>query len=174
MSFKSAGGSFLPDADYAPRGLWAFTQAPLIGTGTILSTTGTQTLTNKTLTAPTITTPTISSPVITGATIPPSITITTDAADAAVAVANGIVVFTKGSSSAHTLGVPTLLGQRIVLTAGSAQAHVVTATGLIDDGVTGGSKTTITLASYIGATCTLIAVQTGKWMVESKNACVIT
>ena len=47
MSFKSAGGAFLPDADYALRGLWSFTQAPLIGTGTILSTTGTQTLTNK-------------------------------------------------------------------------------------------------------------------------------
>jgi hypothetical protein len=171
---STQGGAFVPGDDFAPTGLWAFTQAPTIGSGTAVSTSATQTLTNKTLTAPTITTPTVTSPVITGATIPSLIPITTDAADAAVALVSGIVVFTKAGSSAHTLAAPASLGQRIVLTAGSAQAHVVTATGLIDDGVTGGSKTTITLASFIGATCTLIAVQTGKWMVESKNTCVIT
>lgn len=100
--------------------------------------------------------------------------ITTDAADAAVAITGGITVFTKGSSSTHTLAAPAVLGTRISLYAGSAQAHVITATGLIDDGITGGSKTTLTLGSFIGASVVLVAVQAGKWMVETKNVCTIT
>lgn len=120
---------------------------------------GTQTLTNKTLTSPTITG---------GAGI--ADTITTDAADAAVPITGGTVVFTKGSSSAHTLAAPAVLGTTLTLVAGSAQAHVITATGLIDDGITGGSKTTITLASFIGASIVLRAVQAGKWAVLAKNA----
>jgi hypothetical protein len=101
--------------------------------------------------------------------------ITTDAADAAISVLrSGIVVFTKGSASAHVLPAPTFLTQRLQLAAGSAFAHVITATGLIDDGVTGGSKTTLTLGSFIGAMVTLLCVQAGKWMVESKNVCTIT
>ncbi len=119
---------------------------------------GVQTLTNKTLTAPTIT----------GAAAI-SDTITIDAADTAVPITGGTVVFTKGSSSTHTLAAPAVLGTTLTLAAGSAQAHVITATGLIDDGITGGSKTTITLASFIGSCIVLKAVQTGKWMVISKN-----
>lgn len=114
----------------------------------LVTETGTQTLTNKTWNDPTV----------------------TDAADAAVAVTGGTTVFTKGSSSTHTLAAPTAIGTLITLAAGSAQAHVITATGLIDDGITGGSKTTITLASFIGANIVLQCVQAGKWMVISKNA----
>ena len=107
-----------------------------------------QTLTNKSLTAPII----------------------TDAADAAIAVgADATYVFTKGSASAHALGAPTVLGVTLTLCAGSAFAHVITATGLIDNGVTGGSKTTITLASFVGSNIVLQAVQAGKWMVVASN-----
>jgi hypothetical protein len=129
------------------------------GRNPLVSESGTQTLTNKTLTAPTIT----------GA-AGIADTITTDNADAAVPITGGTVVFTKGSSSTHTLAASAVLGTTLTLAAGSAQAHVITATGLIDDGITGGSKTTITLASFIGANIVLKAVQVGKWMVISKNA----
>jgi len=125
----------------------------------LVTETGTQTLTNKTLTAPTIT----------GA-AGVADTITVDAADTAIPITGGTVVFTKGSSSTHTLAAPAVLGTTLTLVAGSAQAHVITATGLIDDGVTGGSKTTITLASFIGASIVLRAVQAGKWAVLAKNA----
>jgi hypothetical protein len=95
--------------------------------------------------------------------------VTVDAVDAAVPITGGIVVFTKGSASTHTLAAPATLGVELVLYAGSAQAHVITATGLIDDGITGGSKTTITLASFIGSSITLVSAQAGKWGVKAKN-----
>lgn len=133
----------------------------------LVSESGAQTLTNKTLTSPTLTTPTITGAQAYGA-------ITTDVADAAVAVTSGITVFTKGSASTHTLAAPATIGALIELYAGSAQAHVITATGLIDDGVTGGSKTTLTLGSFIGASVVLRCVQAGKWAVHSKNVCTIT
>lgn len=95
---------------------------------------------------------------------------TIDTGDAAIPITGGTIVFTKGSSSAHTLAAPAALGVVLTLVAGSAQAHVITATALIDDGITGGSKTTITLASFIGANIVLQSVQAGKWTVISKNA----
>ena len=126
------------------------------GSGTtavqLIDASSTQTLTGKTLTAAIMSEP-----------------VTIDAADAAIAITGGITVFTKGSSSTHTLAAPATLGLTLTLAAGSAQAHVITATGLIDDGVTGGSKTTITLASFIGSAIMLKSVQAGKWMVISKN-----
>jgi hypothetical protein len=73
MGDASAGGAFNPNNDYSITGTWAFPTVPSTASGTLVTTTGTQTLTNKTLTTPTITTPavtagTLSSPVITGAT----------------------------------------------------------------------------------------------------------
>lgn len=124
----------------------------------------TQTLTNKTLTAPTLT-----SPVISGATVPALIPVTTITGDGAITIASGIVVLTKGSPAAITLAASTAIGTRITIVAGSAFAHVVTATGLLDDGITGGSKNTATFAAFVGAAITLIVAQTGKWAVESKN-----
>jgi hypothetical protein len=78
-----AGGAFLPTADYNITGQWNFVNDPTFGataSGAIVTTTGTQTLTNKTITSPTITgatlttatltAPTISSPVMSGPGVP--------------------------------------------------------------------------------------------------------
>lgn len=79
--------------------------------------------------------------------------------DAALVVAHQIAVFTKGSAAAITLAAPVAAdnGLKIQLVAGSAFAHVITATGLIDDGVTGGAKNTITLGAFVGASCEIMA-----------------
>lgn len=79
-------------------------------------------------------------------------------------------VLTKGSAAAMTLAAPTSgnNGTRIVVQAGSAFAHVVTATGLIQDGVTGGAKNTYTTAAFVGSGGTLEAYE-GKWHLLSKN-----
>lgn len=112
----------------------------------------------------------------TGGTLSSKQTVTTIAGDGAITIKSGIIVMTKGSAAAITLAAPTLaqVGTRLTIYAGSAFAHVVTATALIDDGVTGGSKTTATFAAFVGATLTLIAAQVGKWGVESKNVVTIT
>jgi hypothetical protein len=74
------------------------------------------------------------------------------------------VALTKGSAAAITLAAPTAAqaGTQITIIAGSAYAHVVTATGLLNDGVTGGAKNTATFAAFVGASLTLafdVAVQ---------------
>lgn len=115
-------------------------------------------------------------PAISGGTSTTKEVVTTITGDGAITIATGIVVMTKGSAAAITLGAPSTaqIGTRITIYAGSAFAHVVTATGLIDDGVTGGSKTTATFAAFVGASLTLVAAQGGKWGVESKNVVTIT
>ena len=93
----------------------------------------------------------------------------------AIPIANGVVVMTKGSASAFTLAAPaatTQDGTRMTFLNGSAFAHVITATGLIHDGVTGGAKNTATFGAFLGASLTLVAYNT-KWYVESKNVCTI-
>lgn len=92
----------------------------------------------------------------------------------AVPITSGVVLMTKASASAFTLAAPTAAqnGTRITITSGSAYAHVITATGLIHDGVTGGAKNTATFGAFIGATIVLIAYN-GKWHVESKNVVTI-
>ena len=142
------------DANYLNGPLLSFGDGAI----TVADTTTVQTLTNKTLTAPTIT----GAAGITD-------TITTDTGDNAIPITGGTVVFTKGTSSTHTLAAPATLGITLTLYAGSAVAHVITATGLIDNGVTGGSKTTITLASFIGSNIVLKSVQAGKWGVVASN-----
>jgi predicted RecA/RadA family phage recombinase len=101
--------------------------------------------------------------------------VTTQAVDGAIAIAPGIVRLTKGSAAAMTLAAPTAAqeGTELIITAGSAYAHVVTATGLYEDGVTGGSKTTATFGAFAGATITLRAVNL-KWTVVSKNVVTIS
>lgn len=89
---------------------------------------------------------------------------------------NTTYVLNKGSAlSATTLGAPTKAQDGILITlfCASAFAHVVTATGLIDDGVTGGAKTTLTFGAFVGASITLQAYN-GHWIVIAKNVCVIT
>src|SRR5688572_12784541 len=67
------------------------------------------------------------------------------AADGAISLAAGEVIITKSASAAAlTLAAPTtaMNGQRLAIVSTTAQAHVVTATNLLDDGVTGGAKDT--------------------------------
>jgi hypothetical protein len=102
-------------------------------------------------------------------------TITPALVNGAVAIANGTVVFTKEGVAAMTLAAPTAAqaGTTMVFTSGTANAHTLTATGLIEDGVTGGAKTTATFAAFVGSSLTLQAVNL-KWHVISLNACVIS
>lgn len=83
----------------------------------------------------------------------------------------GLHILSKSSAIAATLAAPTAGsddGVQLILTAGTAFAHVVTATGLIQDGVTGGAKNTWTSAAFVGSSLHLIAYN-GKWHVVVKN-----
>ncbi|MBZ4251829.1 hypothetical protein LAJ57_13035, partial [Streptococcus pneumoniae] len=81
-----------------------------------------------------------------------------------------IATLTKGSAGAYTLAAPTAAqeGYRLLVLCQSAYAHVVTATNLLDDGVTGGAKDTATMAAFVGASLDLIAINL-KWHVVGKN-----
>lgn len=96
-------------------------------------------------------------------------------ADGAIAISGGTAVISKaGSAAAMTLAAPTAAqnGLRLVIVAGTAFAHVITATGLIDDGVTGGAKNTCTLGAFVGATATLLAYNL-HWVLVSKTVATI-
>ena len=98
--------------------------------------------------------------------------VTLASASGAITIAPGTVVITKtGSLAAMTLAAPTAAQNGLILrvTSATAFAHTITATGLIDDGVTGGSKTTVTFAAFAGATCELMAYE-GKWHTVSLKA----
>jgi hypothetical protein len=98
--------------------------------------------------------------------------VTLAAASGAITVAGGTVVITKtGSLAAMTLAAPTAAQNGTILrvTSATAFAHTVTATGLFDDGVTGGSKTTATFAAFAGASMELMAYE-GKWHTLSLKA----
>ena len=107
-------------------------------------------------------------------TVEPNAPITTIAGDGAITIRSGVVALTKGSAAAITLAAPTAAqaGTQITVISGSAYAHVITATGLLDDGVTGGSKNTATFAAFVGAAITLLAYNL-KWVVVSKNVVTI-
>jgi hypothetical protein len=90
------------------------------------------------------------------------------ATDGAIAVRSHTAVLTKGSAGAYTLAAPTVNGINIRVAAGTAFAHVVTATGLIDDGVTGGGKNTYTTAAFVGSGATFVSYN-GHWLLMSKN-----
>lgn len=96
------------------------------------------------------------------------------AIDGAISINDNLIYITKGSAAALTLAAPTAdqNGTEVILVAGSAFAHVVTATGLIADGVTGGYKNTVTLGAFVGACCTLVAYGL-KWIVKSKTVATI-
>lgn len=119
---------------------------------------------------------TASAQTLTNKTISPLYPETIIAGDGAITIASGGVLLTKGSAAAITLAAPTAaqVGTNIVIMAGSAFAHVVTATGLIDDGVTGGSKTTATFGAFVGSSLALRATSLLKWTVVSKNVVTIT
>ena len=98
--------------------------------------------------------------------------ITTYATDGAISFANPVnyAKLTKGSAGAYTLAAPTSAqeGYRLTILCQSAYAHVVTATNLLDDGVTGGAKDTGTFAAFVGSSLDLIAINL-KWHVIGKN-----
>jgi hypothetical protein len=75
-------------------------------------------------------------------------------------------VFTKGSACLVTLVAPSKAqdGLTLVFTSASAFAHVITATTLFGDAVTGSPHTTATFAAFIGASLTVQA-QNGLWNV---------
>lgn len=115
---------------------------------TIVTTDDTQTLTNKSVQRP----------------------ITTLSADGAIAIVSQTAKITKAGVAALTLAAPTAgqEGTHITVISDSANAHVITATGLINDGVTGGAKNTATFAAFAGAAIELVAINL-KWAIVSKN-----
>jgi hypothetical protein len=92
------------------------------------------------------------------------------AADGAIAIAPGTVFLTKGSAGAYTLAAPTAAQEGTLMTfiSKSAFAHVLTATNLLDDGVTGGAKDTATFAAFVGASMVLRATNL-KWVPVCKT-----
>jgi hypothetical protein len=116
-----------------------------------------QTLTNKTISAPT--------PVAPDAYL----------IDGAITIKTHVAKLTKATAGAYTLAAPTAAqeGTRLSILNQTSAAHVITATGLIDDGVTGGSKTTATFAAFPGSGIELIAINL-KWGVLAKNLVTIT
>lgn len=83
----------------------------------------------------------------------------------------GLATLTKATAGAYTLAAPTAAqdGMYLCITSRTAAAHVVTATGLFEDGVTGGAKNTATFAAFVGATILLVAVNL-KWHTVSLKA----
>jgi hypothetical protein len=93
----------------------------------------------------------------------------------ALGVYQHTATLTKAGVAAMTLAAPTVAQEGMMLTVVSqtANAHTITATGLIDDGVTGGSKTTATFAAFAGAAVVLMASNL-KWAVISVKAVTIS
>jgi len=86
-----------------------------------------------------------------------------------------IFAMTKASALAIVLPAPSKAQDGLVLqfTNLTAVAHVITATSLLADGVTGGPHTTATFAAFVGASLTLMA-QNGLWNVIGAVTCPIT
>lgn len=78
-------------------------------------------------------------------------------------------VLTKAGVGAYTIAAPARDGLRIRIINRTANAHVVTGTGLFDDGVTGGSKNAATFAAFAGATID-IESYAGKWNTAALKA----
>ena len=140
MPSYQSGGAFLPSGDYNPIGQWAFGPT---AAASIIRPDGTASIQH---------------------------TVTTTAVDGAIPIVSGIVRLTKGSAAAMTLAAPTAAqeGTTITVTTGTAFAHVVTATGLIQNGVTGGAKNTWTAAAFVGSSISLMAINL-QWYVQSQN-----
>lgn len=81
----------------------------------------------------------------------------------------------KATAAAITLAAPSKAqdGLTVVFTSDTAAAHVITATSLIADGVSGSPHSTATFAAFIGATITLQA-QNGLWNMVSTKGVTIT
>jgi len=89
---------------------------------------------------------------------------------------NTTFLLTKATALASTtLGAPSKAqnGLRLTFTSQTAAAHVITATTLVGDAVSGSPHTTCTFAAYIGATMTLIA-DNGIWNLASSTGVTVT
>lgn len=82
---------------------------------------------------------------------------------------------TKATAAAITLVAPSKAqdGLTLIFTNLTAAAHVITATSLLADAVTGSPHTTATFAAFIGSSLTLQA-QNGLWNVIAAVVCPIT
>ncbi len=92
-------------------------------------------------------------------------------ASGAIPLIGGAFMITKtGSLAALTLAAPSASQNGLinVISSNTAFAHTITATGLFQNGVTGGAKNTATFAAFAGASITLMAYE-GKWNVISAN-----
>jgi hypothetical protein len=89
-------------------------------------------------------------------------------ANGALPVTSGVVVITQTAATASTLAAPAANGVVLRITSSTAFAHVITATGLINNGTTGGPHNTMTWAAFPGASITLIGYG-GLWYVASAN-----
>jgi len=83
----------------------------------------------------------------------------------AINPAAGLVIL-SGSGTAMTLVAPTVQGQLLEIISDAATAFVVTPTGGINNGVTGGVKTAATFAAFKGASITLRGVN-GVWAAQN-------
>jgi hypothetical protein len=81
---------------------------------------------------------------------------------------------TKTSADLLTLAAPTAAGVNITVTSDSAFAHTITATGLIQDGTTGGPHNVATFAAFPGATVHFVSAPSLKWNVVSLQNVVIS
>lgn len=95
-------------------------------------------------------------------------------ADGAITTDSQNAIITKGSVAAMTLAAPSTNqnSNEICIINNTAFAHVITLTGLLDDGVTGGSKNTITLGAFVGSSATLVAYNL-KWKLKAKTVATI-
>lgn len=97
-------------------------------------------------------------------------------ADGAISFTHGIGKITKSASAcALTLVAPTASddGKYINIISTTARAHTITATNLINNGVTGSPFDLITFAAFAGAGVTLMAMG-GLWYVTANRAVTIT
>lgn len=87
---------------------------------------------------------------------------------------SGAYIITKATAAALTLAAPTLTdddGVTIFITSPNNAQHVLTATGLIQDGA--GNVNKATWPANAGGSLELVAYQ-GKWIVGANNNCVVS
>lgn len=90
------------------------------------------------------------------------------AADGVLSPSGGTHFLTKAGIGAYVLGAPASDGIHINVVSRTAFAHVVTATGLLDDGTAVASKNTGTFAAFPGASFSAVSGG-GKWNVLTKG-----
>lgn len=118
---------------------------------------------------------TTSTQALTGKTMTSQEVVTDYSADGAITVQPGIASISKAGACLLTLAAPTAgqAGTFITITSRTAQAHVLTATSLLGDGVSGSPHTTATFAAFIGATIVLVACNL-IWNVVSVKGVTVT